>query len=141
MLGTDDVLADRCGTEHRRDQVVRGDLNGDGRADYAVLVRVGAPQAVSGEPVKSTSVWAVVFLGRRDGLYRPFILAKWDDVMMPSRRVIALQPPGKVHHGAHPERVLTLKQPGVRSILCAGTETVYYWASRGQTFREYLAKE
>lgn len=141
MLGADEILAERCGAEHRRDQIVRGDLNGDGRVDYAVLMRIGAPRAVPGEALKSVSVWAVAFLARRDGLYRPFILSKWDEMMIPSRRVIALQPPGQVHHGAHPERVLTLKQPGVASILCEGTEKVYYWVSRGQTFREYLVRE
>ena len=141
MLGADEILAERCGAKHRRDQIVRGDLNGDGRVDYAVLMRIGAPRAVPGETLKSVSVWAVAFLARRDGLYRPFILSKWDEMMIPSRRVIALQPPGQVHHGAHPERVLTLKQPGVASILCEGTEKVYYWVSRGQTFREYLVRE
>jgi hypothetical protein len=141
VLRADEILAERCKPEYRRDQVVRGDFNGDGRADYALLLRIGEPKAVGGEPLKSASVWAVVFLARRDGRYRPFILSKTDEVMMPSRRVVALQSPGKVHHGAHPERVLTLKQPGIASILCEGTEKVYYWVSRGQTFREYLTKE
>jgi hypothetical protein len=140
VLRADEILAERCGPEHRRDQVVRGDLNGDGRVDYALLMRIGAPRAVAGEALGSVSVWAVVFLARRDGLYRPFILSKSDDVMIPSRQVIALQPPGKVRHGAHPERMLTLKQPGVAAIVCEGTEKVYYWVSRGQTFREYLIR-
>src|SRR5215510_10799952 len=56
-----------CGAEHRRDQVVGGDFNGDGRVDYAVLLRVGVPKPVGAEPLKSVSLWAVVFLGRRDG--------------------------------------------------------------------------
>jgi len=141
VLRADEILVDRCKPEYRRDQVVRGDFNGDGRTDYALLLRIGEPKAVGGEPLKSAAVWAVVFLARRDGRYRPFILSKTDEVMMPSRQVVALRPPGKVHHGAHPERVLTLKQPGIASILCEGTEKVYYWVSRGQTFREYLTTE
>ena len=141
VLRADEVLVERCGAEHRRDQVVRGDFNGDGRADYALLLRIGEPKAVAGEALKSAAMWAVVFLARRDGLYRPFILFKSDEVMIPSRQVIALRPPGPVHHGAHPERVLTLKQPGIASILCVGTEKVFYWVSRGQTFREYPTKE
>jgi hypothetical protein len=141
VLGANEVLVERCGAERRRDQVVQADFNGDGRADYAVLLRIGEPKAVAGEALKSVPVWAVVFLARRDGLYRPFILYKSEEVMIPSRQVITLQPSGKVHHGAHPERVLTLKQPGIASILCEGTEKVYYWVSRGQTFREYLTRE
>ncbi len=62
VLRADEVLVERCGTEHRRDQVVRADFNGDGRADYAVLLRIGEPKAVAGEALKSVSVWAVVFL-------------------------------------------------------------------------------
>jgi hypothetical protein len=141
VLGADEILVERCGAERRRDQVVRADFNGDGRADYAVLLRIGEPKAIAGEALKSAPVWAVVFLARRDGLYRSFILYKSEDVMIPSRQVIALQPAGRVHHGAHPERVLTIAQPGIASILCEGTEKVYYWISRGQTFREYLTKE
>jgi hypothetical protein len=141
VLRADEILVERCGAEHRRDQVARGDFNGDARVDYAVLLRVGTPKPVGAEPLKSVSLWAVVFLGRRDGHFRPFVLSKTDEVMLPSRQVIALQPPGKVHHGTHPERVLTLKQLGIASILCEGTEKVYYWVSRGQTFREYQTRK
>jgi len=141
VLGADEILVERCGAERRRDQVVRADFNGDGRADYALLLRIGEPKAAAGEILKTAPVWAVVFLARRDGLYRPFILYKLEDVMIPSRQVIALQPSGRVHHGVHSERVLTLKQPGIASILCEGTEKVYYWVGRGQTFREYLTRE
>jgi hypothetical protein len=141
VLRADEILVERCGAQHRRDQVLRADLNGDGRADYALLLRIGEPKAVAGEALKSASVWAVVFLARRDGLYRPFILSKWDEVMIPSRQVIALQPAGLVQAGGHPGRVLTLKQPAVASILCEGTEKIYYWVSRGQTFREFVSKE
>ena len=121
--------------------MVRADFNGDGRTDYAVLLRIGEPKAVAGEALKSASVWAVVFLARRDGLYRSFILSKSDEVMIPSRQVIALRPPGRVQVGGHPERPVTLKQAAIVSILCEGTEKIYYWVSRGQTFREFLTKE
>jgi hypothetical protein len=141
VLGADEILVERCGAARRRDQVVRADFNGDGRADYAVLLRIGEPTAIAGEALKSAPVWAVVFLASRDRLYRSFTLYKSEDVMIPSRQVIALQPAGRIHHGAHPERVLTIAQPGIASILCEGTEKVYYWVSRGQTFREYLTKE
>jgi hypothetical protein len=99
VLRADEILVERCGAEHGRDQVVRADLNGDGRADYAVLLRIGEPKAVAGEALKSASVWAVVFLARRDGLYRSFILSKRDDVMIPSRLVLALRPAGRVQSG------------------------------------------
>jgi hypothetical protein len=141
VLRADEILVERCGAEHRRDQVVRADLNGDGRADYALLLRIGEPKAVAGEALKSASVWAVVFLARRDGLYRAFILSKSDDVMIPSRQVIALRPAGRVQSGGQPERSVTIKQPAVASILCEGTERIYYWVNRGQTFRELVSKE
>jgi hypothetical protein len=41
VLGADEILVERCGAERRRDQVVRADFDGDGRADYAVLLRIG----------------------------------------------------------------------------------------------------
>ena len=141
VLRADEILVERCGAEHRRDQVLRADFNGDGRADYALLLRIGEPEAVAGEALKSVSVWTVVFLARRDGLYRPFILSKSDEVMIPSRQVIAPRPPGRAQLGGHPERSVTLKQPAIALILCEGTEKIYYWVSRGQTFREFLTKE
>lgn len=141
VLRADEILVERCGAEHRRDQVIRADLNGDGRADYAVLLRIGEPKVAAGEALGSVPVWGVVFLARRDGLFRPFILFKSEDVMIPSRRVIALQPRGRTHRSGHPERALTLERPAVASILCEGTEKIYYWVNRGQTFREFLSRE
>jgi hypothetical protein len=46
-----------------------------------------------------------------------------------------------VQSAGHPERSVTIKQPAVASILCEGTERIYYWVSRGQTFREFVLKE
>jgi len=66
---------------------------------------------------------------------------KDDDAMLPSRRVLWVQRPGPVRHGAYPERVLTLKHPGVGSMLCESTAKVFYWVGLRQTFREYLTKE
>ena len=82
-----------------------------------------------------------MFLAKRDGRYRPFVLFQDAEAMFPSRQVLWVQSPGHVHPSAHPERVLTLKLPAVGSMLCESTARVFYWTSRGQTFREYLTKE
>ena len=131
-----EVDVDRCGAEHRRDQIFRADFDGDGRQDYATLLRIGEPQAS-----RTVQLWGVVFLAKRDGRYRPFVLFQDADAMFPSRQVLWAQPPGFVKHGAHAERVLTLKLPAVGWTLCESTAKVFYWTSRGQTFREYLTRE
>ena len=136
MVTADEVYVDRCGAEHRRDQIFRADFDGDGRQDYAVLLRIGELPAS-----RTVQLWGVVFLAKRDGRYRPFVLFQDADAMFPSRQVLWVQPPGFVKHGAHPERVLTLKLPSVGSMLCGSTAKVFYWTSRGQTFREYLTRE
>lgn len=141
ILGADEILEERCGAGHRRGQLFRADFNGDGRQDYAMLVRIGEPEGRPGESLRAAALWGVVFLANRDGRYRPFILFKDDDTMFPSRRVLWVQAPGRVHHGAHPERVLTLKHPAVGSMLCGSTAKVFYWVSLRQTFRDYLTKE
>jgi hypothetical protein len=41
VVTADEVYADRCGAEHQRDQVFRADFDGDGRQDYAALLRQG----------------------------------------------------------------------------------------------------
>ena len=141
VVSADEILEERCGAGQRREQVFRADFNGDGRPDYAVLLRIGDPEGKPGEALKTAPLWGVVFLANRDGRYRPFILFKDGDAMFPSRRVLWVQPPGPVRHGAHPEHVLTLKHPGVGAMLCESTARVYYWVSLRQTFRDYLTKE
>ena len=141
VVRADEILEERCGATHRRDQLFRADFNGDGRQDYAALLKIGEPEGKPGEALRTAPLWAVVFLANRDGRYRPFILFKDADAMFPSRRVLWIQPPGHVHHGAHPERVLTLKDTTVGSMLCESTAKVFYWVGLRQTFREYLTKE
>ena len=141
VVAADEVLGERCGAEQRREQIFRADFDGDRRQDYVALLRIGEPAGKPGEALQTVPLWGVVFLANRDGRYRPFILFKEDDAMFPSRRVLWIQPPGPVRHGAHPERVLTLKHPAVGSMLCESTAKVYYWVGLRQTFREYLIKE
>ena len=141
MVGADEILEERCGAGQRREQPVRSDLDGDGRPDYAALLRIGEPEGKAGEALKTVPLWGVAFLANRDGRYRPFILFKDVDAMFPSRRVLWIQAPGCLRHGAHPERVLTLKHPAIGSMLCESTAKVYYWVSLRQTFREYVTKE
>ena len=141
VVRADEILEERCGAVHRREQIFRADFNGDGRQDYAVLLRVGEPAGKPEEKLRTAPLWGVVFLAKRDGRYRPFILFKDDDAMIPSRRALWIEPPGPVRHGAHPERVLTLKRPAVGSMLCEGTAKVFYWVGLRQTFRDYLIKE
>jgi len=141
VLTADEVLGERCGPGQRREQLLRADFDGDGRQDYAALLRVGEPAGKPEEALRTVPLWGVVFLANRDGRYRPFILFKDEDAMFPSRRVLWIEPPGRVRHGAHPERVLTLRHPAVGSMLCESTAKVFYWVPLRQTFREYLTKE
>jgi hypothetical protein len=141
VVTADEVLGERCGAAHRREQIFRADFDGDTRQDYAVLLRIGEPAGKPDEALRTVPLWGVVFLANRDGRFRPFILFKDEDAMFPSRRVLWIQPRGPVHHGAHPERVLTLRHPAVGAMLCEGPAKVFYWAGLRQTFREYLIKE
>jgi hypothetical protein len=141
VVSADEILEERCGAGQRREQLFRADFNGDGRQDYAALLRIGEPEGKPGEALRTAPLWGVVFLANRDGRYRPFILFKDGDAMFPSRRVLWVQASGPVRHGAHPERVLTLKHPAVGSMLCESTAKVFYWVGLRQTFREYLTRE
>lgn len=141
IVAADEVLGERCGPAQQREQIFRADFDGDRRQDYAVLLRIGEPGGKLGEALRTVPLWGVVFLANRDGHFRPFILFKDEDAMFPSRRVLFVQAPGPVHHGAHPERVLTLKHPAVGSMLCESSVKVYYWVGLRQTFRSYLTRE
>jgi hypothetical protein len=141
VVTADEVLGERCGAGQRREQMFPADFDGDGRLDYAALLRIGEPAGKPGEALRTVPLWGVVFLANRDGRYRPFILFKDEDAMFPSRRVLWIEPPGRVRHGAHPEWVLTLQRPAVGSMLCEGPARVYYWVGLRQTFRDYLTRE
>src|SRR5206468_9172427 len=62
VVRADEILEERCGAAHRRDQLFRADFNGDGRQDYAALLRVGEPEGKPGEALRTAPLWAVVFL-------------------------------------------------------------------------------
>jgi hypothetical protein len=141
IVAADEVLGERCGPAQQREQIFRADFNGDRRQDYAVLLRIGEPAGKPDEALRTLPLWGVVFLANRDGRFRPFVLFKDEDAMFPSRRVLFVHAPGPVHHGAHPERVLTLKHPAVGSMLCESSVKVYYWVGLRQTFRSYLTRE
>jgi len=141
VVRADEILDERCGVAQRREQIFRADFDGDKRQDYTALIRIGEPAGKPEEKLRTVPLWGVVFLANRGGRYRPFILFKDEDAMFPSRRVLWIQSPGRVHHGVHPERVLTLKHPAVGSMLCEGTAKVFYWVGQRQTFRDYLTKE
>ena len=49
VVRADEILEERCGAGQRREQAFRADFNGDGRQDYAAILRIGEPEGKPGE--------------------------------------------------------------------------------------------
>jgi hypothetical protein len=106
-----------------RDQMVEADFNGDGRADYAALLRLGKNESVVGP------VWLTVFLAREDGSFHSIVLDRHGNRTSTglANLIIALRPPGVIEEAVLSKQVL-LTLPGIERFWCESSATVYFWS-------------
>jgi hypothetical protein len=118
-----DVDAESCNLEGVAEPgLVRGDFDGDGRADYAALLRLG------------DEGWFVVFLARPSGGFAPVIISRFTAAGRIARQ-LEFQPPGRVD-GVEPDgEHVVLTHPGVTEIYCGQAASTYYWDAAAKTFR------
>jgi len=122
--------------------LVKGDFNGDGRLDYATLLRVGpiTEVAAEGRTVKVFPTWFVVFLDLKDEL-KSFVIER-GGAYYPSVESIALQPAGSVREGGEGKtagRTIRLRHPAIKKTFCEKPAAVYYWNRDKVGFSAVLA--
>jgi hypothetical protein len=109
--------------------LVRADLNGDGRQDYAVLLKTKVSKEETiweGKTLHEAQFALMLFLADRDGGFRARTLHRYAD-FVPTAVVINLQPPGVVRN-RETHRTVRVQHPGVTLIYCEKSATTYYLA-------------
>jgi hypothetical protein len=111
------------------DQMVEADFNGDGRADYAALLRLGKKGSGVGP------VWLTVFLAQRDGSFRSIVLDRHGNRKSTglANLVIALRHPGVIDEVVS-SRQVRLTLPGVERFWCESSATVFFWSKSAAHF-------
>src|SRR5262249_9086775 len=123
--------------------LVVADFNGDGRPDFAGLLRSGRPRpgrTEGGREYTEEEVWFVGFLGGGGRLRRGH-LEHWWGVSAPGRSALTLMRPGVVDEWPgveHRARRVRLKNPGVIRIYCEASAVVYYWSPSRNRFSKLV---
>jgi hypothetical protein len=106
--------------------LVRGDFNGDGNEDVAVLLKTRVTDEIrtlEGQEFRKTDFMFVIFLNNGQGGYHVRIVKKFSDYV-PIGGFIALQPPGKVRPLGS-ERDIVTRNPAVTLTFCERAKAIY----------------
>jgi hypothetical protein len=125
-----DVTVESCGPKSDPGVVI-GDFNGDGRNDYAILLRSDAPTSRKEGAFAELSL--VIFLDLEGRWQRVFMNRFRVAEGLASRHVITLQPPATLQESDGPRKV-SLKHPGIAWVYCEAGVRVYYWSPRKGAF-------
>jgi len=138
-----DIDSKGCGPLPERPGFVSGDFDGDGRPDFAALLKIGEAGKVvdwDGRKLHETRYAFAIFLANSDGGYNLRRVIRFRDYS-PLGMFIALQPPGTLQGpgDAQHRRTITLKRSGIERISCEKSSVVYYLS--GQNVREFWTSD
>jgi hypothetical protein len=106
--------------------LVRGDFNGDGREDVAVLLKTRVTDEVKtleGQEFREADFMLVIFLNNGQGGYHIRIADKFSDYI-PITGYISIRPPGQVRP-FWAEKDIAIRNPAVALNFCERSETIY----------------
>lgn len=135
ILQLKDMDLESCGQLNMHPGLVDGDFNGDGRKDYAALLKIGGVKEEKeweGKVWKLIDMWFVVFLGDGQGRFKNITIDQFE-TLLPSGVGISIQPPGIVREWDS-DRTIKLRNPGIQRFFCEKSAAVFYWD--GEKFRD-----
>jgi hypothetical protein len=106
--------------------LVRGDFNGDGREDVAVLLKTRVADEVrtlGGQEFRGADFMLVILLNDGHDGYHVRIADKFSDYI-PITGYISIRPPGKVRPSLE-EKDIAIRNPTVALNFCERSETIY----------------
>ena len=130
-----DLDADHCAAQAAHPARVRGDFDGDGREDWAMLLRSPSPvrtETFGGRRWPIHPVRFVVFFGGAGGRFEPHTISLGDE-SLPSITMLLSQPPGRIREWGQGQ-VIELRQPGIVQVHCDKAATTWFWDALGGRF-------
>jgi hypothetical protein len=127
IVRTGDVDQTACQPVGEDSGLLRADFNGDGRVDYAVLLKTGdtgKERIWDGKTLRETRFAFVFFLDDGRGSYRAKVVRRYVD-FIPTAVVLDLQPAGEVRH-RETHKSVRLSNPGVTLSFCEKSATTYF---------------
>lgn len=130
LVTAHEVDATACAPVGQAPGLVRGDFNGDGRDDYAALLKTketGKETIWEGKKLREARFSFALFLDDGSGGYKPRVIRRYTD-FIPTAVVLDLQPAGNVRHRETHKNV-KLSNPGVTLSFCEKSATTYFMAA------------
>jgi hypothetical protein len=127
ILSQGDINEKSCGRIPKTPGIVRGDFNGDGRLDFAALLKLrttGKSVHWQGKTLQETEFAFAIFLDDGHGAFTSVYVHRFKD-LSPVLAYIDLRPPGKIT-GVGESPSLTLKNSAISFVNCEKSEAVYY---------------
>jgi len=121
-----DVDETACAPVGQAPGLLHADFDGDGRADYAALLKkeTGKEKTWEGRTLREARFSFVLFLDDGSGGYKPRVVRRYPD-FLPTAAVLDLQSAGTVRHRETRKNV-KLPNPGVMLSFCEKSATAYY---------------
>jgi len=121
-----EVDATACAPVGKAPGLVRADFDGDGRDDYAALLKkqTGKEKLWEGRTLHEARFSFVLFMRDESGEYKPRVVRRYAD-FIPTAVVLDLQPAGNVRHRETRKNV-KLPNPGVMLSFCEKSATTYF---------------
>jgi hypothetical protein len=127
IVGAEEVDAIACHPLEKSPGLVRADLNGDGRDDYAVLLKTretGKETLWEGKKLREARFAFALFIDDGKGSYKPRIVRRFTD-FVPVAVVLDLQPAGSVRH-RETRKNIHAPNAAVTLSFCEKSATTYY---------------
>lgn len=121
-----DVDETACAPVGQAPGFLHADFDGDGREDYAALLKkeTGKEKTWEGRTLREARFSFVLFIDDGSGGYKPRVIRRYVD-FIPTAVVLDLQPAGNVRHRETRKNV-KLPNPGVMLSFCEKSATTYY---------------
>ena len=127
IVNAKEVDATACQPVGDSPGLVHADFNGDGRQDYAVLLKTSVSKKETvwqGKSLREARFSFVLFLDDGTGGYRARVVRRYAD-FVPTAVVIDPQPAGKVRH-RETHKHIRVPNPAVMLSFCEKSATTYY---------------
>ncbi len=135
LVLADDIDWPSCGIAT---SLIDGDFNGDGRTDYALLLKgaVKGETKWQGKTLKLMELKLVAFLQDGRGAFQGVILQAFDNYH-PFNVYLRRQAPGMVSEPRSlGNKTVKIKHPGILMVHCETSSVVFYWDQKANKFQE-----